>query len=194
MNKTISKYQQGGIIAFLILALCVTYALYKTNSSENVSREAKTIATLAITNEQNRYENCLEANKAIAKLNVVVRSQKQVLALAQESPEVIQSGRAVKYAEIAEKLTESVKLNCLQPRSPTGAVGATRVSGGGDWDCCVGSESEGVGNVFYGVGGLLGGEIVVDFPHGCGEVVGGRLGLPRLTDVLACLVVRHGVE
>lgn len=126
MFHNLTKYQRGGIIAFIILALSVSYALYKSDTSSTKSDDATAkVAALAVANEQNRYENCVQANKAIDKLNVVAGATKDILSIAQKIPSAIESGRSVEYAEIAKKLTDSQKLNCIEPKSPTGSVGAT---------------------------------------------------------------------
>lgn len=126
MNKTISKYQQGGIIAFVILALCVSYALYKSDTSSTKSDDATAkVAALAVANEQDRYENCIQANKAIAQLNVISDGVDELLAIGQTVPAAIENGRAEKYKAIADKLSKAAKLECLKPVAPTGSVGAT---------------------------------------------------------------------
>lgn len=116
MNN-LSKYEKGGIIAFVILALCVGWAFYQNDRQDQANhRQGQKI-------EANRYENCLAANKAISQLNLQNSIQKQTLSLATEvAKQKVARGdqdaarRVIKYEELNSKLHSSVELECVKPK------------------------------------------------------------------------------
>lgn len=111
-----TKYQKGGLIAFVILAVCVVFALYSSDKSADKAEDVR------IANEQNRYENCIVANNAIRQLNLQGSVQKDTLTLATEvAKEKGKAGdkeaakRAERYADLNDKLHKSAELECIEP-------------------------------------------------------------------------------
>lgn len=113
----LSKYQQGGILAFIILSLCITVALYRSDQASKRADEA------IQTSEENRYDNCKIANEAIQQLNRQVKIQKEAFLIATETlTEEASNGnirlaqKIVRFGELDKKLVTSKELECIPPK------------------------------------------------------------------------------
>lgn len=115
MPHKLTRYERGGIIAFIILSLCVVFALYKNHDSNNKLEQ------VTVTNENNRYFNCIVSNNAIDQLNLQSGVQKKFLTIAKQaaiekanSGDKLAAARAIEYSKLNKQLHDSTKLECIK--------------------------------------------------------------------------------